>query len=103
MKSWNCAKAVKRQFVCNVVTLAGLTLAICGGYLAGTSCSALNREGPDVTCDDLRNGEVNACKDGIIATCVGDRVVYRVCDDSKACDQDWQLPGAYICGESKAE
>jgi hypothetical protein len=68
--------------------------------VAGLGCSVLNRTGPDDTCASLENGAVNDCKDGILATCVGTRVTYRVCDDSSACEQSWQTPGAYLCSQS---
>jgi hypothetical protein len=32
-------------------------------------CSTFNREGPEVTCEDLDGGFTNACRDGIIASC----------------------------------
>lgn len=63
-------------------------------------CSVLNRAGPEDTCAGLQNGAVNDCRDGIIATCIGAQVTYRVCDDKSACEQSWQTPGAYRCGQS---
>jgi len=68
--------------------------------LAG--CSMLNREGPDVTCADLQNGVVNACEEGIIATCVAGEVRFEVCSDKEACDGTWQEQGAYRCEEGDA-
>lgn len=65
------------------------------------ACSLLNREGPAVTCADLGNGATNACADGILATCVGTRVEYKVCDLASACEQGWQTKGAYRCSESE--
>jgi len=64
--------------------------------LALTSCSVLNREGPAVTCDDLHYGAINACQDGIIASCLYGKVTYTLCD-ADACDESFQVPGAYRC------
>lgn len=61
-----------------------------------TGCSVLNREGPAVTCDDLHYGAINACQDGIIASCLHGKVTYTLCD-SDACDESFQVPGAYRC------
>ena len=63
-------------------------------------CSSLNRSGPDVTCVDLQNGAENACSEGIIATCSGDRVDWRVCGDKGACEADWQIGGRYRCAQT---
>lgn len=69
-----------------------------------TGCSALNRVGPDVTCEDLNHGASNACQEGIIASCVGGAVAYEVCTESESdssddeiCEQPWQRSGAYRC------
>jgi hypothetical protein len=74
-------------------------IMLAGSWLSGTACfSRLNREGPDVTCSDLQNGAVNACSEGIIASCGnGSRVTYEVCDDMDACEAIWQTKGAYSC------
>lgn len=64
------------------------------------ACSMLNREGPDVTCTDLGDGAENACVDGIIASCSGGAVHWRVCDDKKACEQSWQVEGQFRCADS---
>ncbi|MCC6647557.1 MAG: hypothetical protein IT374_18555 [Polyangiaceae bacterium] len=65
------------------------------------ACSILNREGPDVTCADLSGGSVNACKEGIIASCKdGKAVTYEVCLESTTCDETWQRKGAYKCSQS---
>jgi hypothetical protein len=66
-----------------------------------TGCSLLNREGPTDTCATLQNGAVNACKDGILATCMSGAVHYTVCDDKGACDQSWQTTGAYRCSQGE--
>lgn len=64
------------------------------------ACSTLNREGPNVTCADLNDGAVNACQEGIIATCRSGTVSWKVCDDKDACDATWQQPGGFRCSES---
>lgn len=66
-------------------------------------CSNSNHEGPLVTCADLECGRLNACQDGIIASCLdGVNVKYYVCYDNALdiCDEDWQVPGQYRCEES---
>ncbi len=62
-----------------------------------TACSLLNREGPDVTCADLKNGAQNACADGIVATCASGAVRFEVCSAKSACDASWQTPGRFRC------
>ena len=67
-----------------------------------TGCSVLNRLGPRTSCDALQQGLVNACQDGIIATCVDRyRVAYEVCDDSAACASSWQVQGHFRCSQDK--
>jgi len=68
--------------------------------LVFAACSMFNRTGPSDTCAALQNGTVNACHDGILATCVGSQIVYKVCDDSSACEQSWQAAGAYKCAQT---
>jgi hypothetical protein len=70
-----------------------------GAVLSAAACfSRLNREGPNVTCADLQNGLINACSEGIIASCAdGTHVTYEVCDDKDACGASWQTRGAYSC------
>lgn len=63
--------------------------------LAG--CSLQNREGLDLSCEELENGSINACKDGIITSCEAGRVQYRVCSDENVCSESWQQPDAYRC------
>lgn len=63
------------------------------------ACSVLNREGPTETCADLNNGQSNACREGIIASCVGGTMSYEVCGDDKACDATWQKAGQYHCDQ----
>ena len=94
---------------------AGLT-TLCGSFalillmaLAVSSCSVANREGPNVTCDDLQSGTLNACKEGIIAYCNdGKTVTYKVCTDSvegtnatDLCEASWQVKGQYQCSNPK--
>jgi hypothetical protein len=71
-------------------------------FLMLTSCSVWNRVGPEATCDDLQGGAVNDCKEGIIAACTAGKVVYRVCDDEKACEATWNKPGRYGCTAEQA-
>ena len=73
--------------------------------LGALSCSSLNREGPLVTCAELQGGSVNACHDGIIASCTGGKTVtYEVCtagnSPEQICAQSWQTQGAYQCAQS---
>jgi hypothetical protein len=79
---------------------AGLKFVLVVLILLVGACSMLNREGPDVSCKDLGNGSENACKDGIIATCLGGPMWWQVCEDQSACDQSWQTSGAYRCKET---
>lgn len=68
------------------------------------ACSAGNREGPDVTCEDLACGRINACEEGIIAQCVDGIVVrFHVCTDDTVCEREWQEPGAYTCAETDTD
>lgn len=76
--------------------------------LAGLSatCSLSNKEGPDVTCADLLCGQVNACSEGIIASCAdGVTVKWHVCTENAAdiCGEEWQKPGQYKCDEYDIE
>lgn len=67
------------------------------------TCSASNHEGPDVTCADLQCGRLNACKEGIIASCLdGKTVKFHVCFDNALdiCDEDWQVAGQFKCEET---
>lgn len=82
-------------------------LTVVGG---APSCSALNREGPLVTCDELGGGTSNACADGIIASCKdGANVTYQVCENDvdgtsakDLCTASWQAPGNYACSDRNA-
>lgn len=76
---------------------------LAGGFLLAAACSMFNREGPDVTCDDLQQGAINACAEGIIGTCKDGAVEYRVCADdgetaaADICEAAWQVADAYRC------
>ena len=72
----------------------------------GQACSALNREGPALSCQELDYGTKNACEAGIIASCRdGKQMTYRVCSESEddgtpakeICGASWQQPGAFRC------
>lgn len=83
---------------------AVLGLILVAGVLSMPGCSMANREGPLVTCEDLEYGQVNACKEGIIARCEAGVVAYEVCEDDvgddaarNLCDATWQVPGSYSC------
>lgn len=66
--------------------------------LTAMSCSLDNQEGPDVTCEDLACGRINACKEGIIAQCVdGVNVRFHVCGTEDICTAGWQTPGQFRC------
>ena len=83
--------------------LAGL-LALGLGLTA--TCSLSNKEGPDVTCADLQCGRVNACSEGIIASCSdGKTMKWHVCTDTAKdiCGEDWQKPDQYKCDEFDIE
>ncbi len=76
---------------------------VAGGSLV-VACSAGNREGPDVTCEDLACGRINACQEGIIAQCVDGLVVrFHVCQAENICEEDWQVPGEYKCSEESTD
>lgn len=68
------------------------------GVAVPSACSLLNREGPDVTCEQLGNGKGTACSHGIIASCVDGSLVYTVCADSNVCSASWQAE-YYRCSE----
>jgi cysteine-rich repeat protein len=81
-----------------------LTVCMALGFLA-EGCSALNRSGPIVTCEDLGGGRVNDCSESIIARCVDGFVAYENCMDgfssgNDICTAGWQKKGAYRCAES---
>lgn len=72
------------------------------GLCVLAACSLANREGPNVTCADLGNGATNACEEGILATCIGNEITYRVCDEESVCSQSWQVAGAYRCSNTES-
>jgi cysteine-rich repeat protein len=71
------------------------------------SCSLLNREGPDVTCDDLLGGAISACEQSVIARCLdGETVTYEVCDEElvpgeDVCSASWQDPKNHRCSDAE--
>lgn len=81
--------------------MAALCLALMASLLGVAACSGDNRAGPDVTCEDLECGRVNACENGIIAACPdGKTVQWFVCSSTTSrnvCTASWQTPGAYRC------
>ena len=77
-----------------------------GLLVAVAHCSLQNQDGPDVSCQDLQCGRINACSEGIIAQCAdGQTVLYHVCfsSDDSVCEADWQVPGQYRCDEYATE
>lgn len=77
---------------------AWATTAIAVAACAVVGCSLLNQEGPTSTCEQLMCGKINACEDGIIAQCVdGQNMQYHACELADACEQSWQIKGAYRC------
>jgi hypothetical protein len=74
--------------------------------LGALACSLQNREGPEVTCAALSCGKINACREGIIASCAdGVTVKYHACSkgDDDLCEQDWQVEGKFKCDEFAPE
>lgn len=72
--------------------------------LTAISCSLGNQEGPDVTCEDLECGRINACKEGIIAQCVdGQTVRFHVCGTEDVCTAGWQTPGQFRCSSEATD
>jgi hypothetical protein len=68
------------------------------------ACSLQNQEGPNVTCEDLDCGRINACEQGIIAQCVdGKTVKFRVCGTDDVCGNTWQVTGQYKCTEEATD
>ena len=85
----------------SAITLVSYRIArLLPGLSLVAACSLFNRAGPLTTCGELMNGEINACADGIIATCESGFIYYHVCSDSGACGQSWQRQGAYICSQT---
>jgi hypothetical protein len=85
---------------------AAIALSLVALLIAASTCSLGNHEGPDVTCESLQCGKINACRDGIIASCAdGKTVKFHVCLDTAQdiCDEDWQVSGQYKCDEFMAE
>ena len=88
----------------NAIFRAALT--ILPSVLLVVACSAFNREGPIVTCAALDGGAINACKDGIIASCAdGKKITYQVCtgdEGADTCESKWQTKGAFTCEQPRA-
>ena len=79
-----------------------VALALVGLAAGASTCSLGNHEGPNVTCEDLQCGRINACLDGIIASCAdGKTVLFHVCLEgaTEICDEPWQVDGAYKCDQ----
>lgn len=101
--------ASRRQRAGQLIRVISVGLAAVG--LAGSplTCSLKNQEGPVVTCEDLKCGQINACQDSIIAQCAdGMTVRYHVCksyesDDDDVCAEGWQTPGWYRCTVSDTD
>jgi hypothetical protein len=68
-------------------------------WLLACLYSNQNREGLDLTCADLAGS--NACRDGIITSCVSGNVQFRVCDDEAACTESWQVEGQFRCNQDE--
>ncbi len=84
----------------------GVATLVAAPIAMAPSCSLQNVDGPNVTCEMLECGRVNACQDGIIAQCVdGVTVKYHVCKSSAEdiCDEEWQVPGEFRCLEFQTE
>lgn len=65
------------------------------------ACSTQNREGLDLSCGELQNGGINACREGIITSCVSGTVRYEVCNNENACEASWQTRSRYRCKETE--
>lgn len=86
--------------------IAAIALSLVTLLIAAPTCSLGNHEGPDVTCEDLQCGRINACRDGIIASCAdGKTVKFHVCLETAQdiCDDEWQVSGQFKCDEFMAE
>lgn len=71
-----------------------------------SSCSLSNVEGPDVRCEDLQCGRVNACENGIIASCGdGKTMKFHVCTEEAKdiCGESWQKKGQFKCDQYDIE
>ncbi len=81
---------------------ASVLLFFGAALLAPAACSLFNREGPEVTCAQLKAaGKTSECKEGIIASCPsGTTVTYKVCDEKDVCEESWQVPAGYRCDEA---
>jgi hypothetical protein len=86
------------------IALGVLVFGLAAAF-AVPACSRRNQEGPDVTCEDLECGRINACQDGIIAQCAdGKNVRWHACPgDRYVCDATWQIPGEFRCDASATD
>jgi hypothetical protein len=84
--------------------LAVAAIGLAGASLALPGCSLLNQEGPEVTCEELACGKINACREGIIAQCAdGVHLKYHVCGTTDVCKATWQVEGAYKCTQEATD
>lgn len=72
-------------------------LLVVASFVIG--CSLANREGIEASCEELDDGTKNVCREGIITSCIGDEIQYRVCEDEKSCEAQWQTRGSYRCNQ----
>ena len=85
---------------------AAIALSLFTLLVTASTCSLGNKEGPDVTCESLQCGKINACREGIIASCAdGETVKFHVClsTGEDICEEDWQVSGQFKCDEFMAE
>lgn len=111
---------VPRRRDWRVACAAGSVICFAGLAVSCSLPSSDNRTGPNVTCEELLCGLVNACADGIIASCPdGHNVEYLVCltpcysgtDPPPDCNEiqrgicaaPWQVPGRYRCEQAELE
>lgn len=85
----------------SAVRLIAVVALLAAMGAGAASCSLANRRGPDATCATLSNGKINDCRDGILASCVGGALQYKVCDDAAACSAAWQEAGEFRCTETE--
>lgn len=84
--------------IAGICCLGALLIGL--AILSNGSCSLYNTEGPDVSCEDLQCGRINACQNGIIASCGdGKTMKFHVCTEEAKdiCGESWQKKGEYKC------
>jgi hypothetical protein len=91
------ARSLRSAGAVPILTAAARAAGALGCVVLAATCSLFNREGPDVTCAYLDDGETNECSDGIIASCVDGDVRYEVCGSADVCAEPWQRAGQYKC------